>query len=96
MMTPEQEQEEMRKIHLYVDHFNNGYNIEKLVNDQEVSDKEKKTLRTVISKLKEAKLDSERAQAFEDGRKQYYIDRDRAKLLEKEERRARNQGGRDL
>ncbi len=94
MMTPEQEEKELRILNQYVDHFNNGYNIERLIHDKEVSEKEKKTLKTVVEKLKDAKLDSERSQAFEDGRKQYYIDRDRSKLIEKKQERDR--GGRSM
>lgn len=79
MMTPEQEQKEMKSLHEYVDHFNNGYNIERLINDKDVSDKEKNTLKTVVEKLREAKLDSEKSQAFEDGRKQFHIELEKAK-----------------
>lgn len=85
MMTPEQEEKEMRMLNEYVDHFNNGYNIERLMHDKEISEKEKKTLQTVVGKLKDAKLDSERSQAFEDGRKQFQIEREKNRIKEKEE-----------
>lgn len=82
MMTPEQEQKEMKSLQEYVDHFNNGYNIERLINDKEVSEREKNTLKTVVEKLREAKLDSEKSQAFRDGQKQYQIDKEKERLKE--------------
>ncbi len=90
MMTPEQEEKEMRMLNEYVDHFNNGYNIERLINDREVTEKEKKTLRTVVEKLKEAKLESDRAQAFDDGRKQFQIELERNKLKERVKEKNKN------
>lgn len=95
MMTPEQEQKEMKSLLEYVDHFNNGYNIERLINDKDVSDKEKKTLKTVVEKLRETKLDSENSQAFQDGQKQYQIDREKERLKElrvKEKEKAKDLG----
>lgn len=74
---------EQRKDQQYLDGYNLGYEIQKLSENKELSEKDKALLETATKALSKSKSESDKMHGIRDGRKQYLREKEKEKTIEK-------------
>ena len=77
------EQEEQKKDQQYLDGYNLGYEMQKLFENKELSEKDKALLDTASKALSKSKSQSDKIQGIRDGQKLRYLERQQERRLKR-------------
>lgn len=86
------EQQEQLNDQKYLDGFNIGYQLERQLEDQSLSKKDRELIETLTNTIKKSKGDDDKLQGMKDGRKQRFKELEKEKSLQQQKDNNRHLG----